>query len=115
PDVCGQMFREAMAAYEERAAAPIPKRVFDASRIGEALHFMGRGLHIGKVIVRVEDAAVHPGAPARVADLVRDDATYVITGGLGGIALVTARWLVEQGARHLVLAARRPPSAEARG
>jgi acyl transferase domain-containing protein/acyl carrier protein len=34
------------------------------------------------------------------------DATYLITGGLGGIGLAIARWLVEQGARHLLLVGR---------
>ena len=36
----------------------------------------------------------------------RPDATYLITGGLGGIGLATARWLVSRGARHLVLVGR---------
>src|SRR5262249_28825014 len=38
--------------------------------------------------------------------LCREDASYLITGGLGGFGLSTARWLVEQGARNLVLVGR---------
>jgi acyl carrier protein len=113
PDFCGQLLGEAMALFEDRAMAPIPKRVFGARDIGDALHFMGRGLHIGKVVVRVEGAEVDVAAPTRAADLIRDDGAYVITGGLGGIALLIGRWLVTHGARHLVLVGRRPPSAEA--
>jgi NADP-dependent 3-hydroxy acid dehydrogenase YdfG/acyl carrier protein len=45
---------------------------------------------------------------------VLNDATYLITGGTGGLGLEVARWLVEQGARHLVLMARRAPQAEVR-
>ena len=37
---------------------------------------------------------------------VRPDATYLITGGLGGIGLIIARWLADRGARHLILAGR---------
>jgi NAD(P)-dependent dehydrogenase (short-subunit alcohol dehydrogenase family)/acyl carrier protein len=37
---------------------------------------------------------------------VRPDATYLITGGLRGVGLRFAGWLVEQGARHLVLMGR---------
>ena len=44
---------------------------------------------------------------------VRADGTYLLTGGLGGLGLEVARWLVEQGARHLVLMSRREPSASA--
>ncbi len=36
----------------------------------------------------------------------RPQATYVITGGLGGIGLAMAHWLAEQGARHLLLLGR---------
>jgi epothilone polyketide synthase D len=39
--------------------------------------------------------------------------SYLITGGLGGLGLRVARWLVESGAKHLWLIGRRPPSAEA--
>jgi acyl transferase domain-containing protein len=42
--------------------------------------------------------------PARL----RPDASYLITGGRGGLGLVFARWLVERGARRLVLAGRTP-------
>ncbi|MCC5666482.1 SDR family NAD(P)-dependent oxidoreductase [Nostoc sp. CHAB 5784] len=43
----------------------------------------------------------------------QSDATYLITGGLGGLGLLVAQWLVEQGARHLVLMGRRGPGDEA--
>jgi malonyl CoA-acyl carrier protein transacylase len=36
----------------------------------------------------------------------RKDGTYLITGGLGGLGLLVAQWMVEQGANHLVLAGR---------
>ena len=40
---------------------------------------------------------------------IRANGTYLITGGLGGIGLTVARWLVAQGARCLVLAGRSDP------
>lgn len=41
--------------------------------------------------------------------VVRPDDTYLITGGLGGLGLLVAHWLVEQGAHHLVLMGRSQP------
>ena len=38
----------------------------------------------------------------------RPDGAYLITGGLGGLGLVVARWLVERGARRLILMGRTP-------
>ncbi|WP_309891775.1 SDR family NAD(P)-dependent oxidoreductase [Archangium sp.] len=42
----------------------------------------------------------------------RDDATYLISGGLGGIGWPLVEAWVERGARHLVLLGRSAPSAE---
>jgi amino acid adenylation domain-containing protein len=36
----------------------------------------------------------------------RPDGTYLVSGGLGGLGLLCARWMVEQGARRLVLLGR---------
>ncbi|MEZ4732264.1 MAG: type I polyketide synthase [Caldilineaceae bacterium] len=46
--------------------------------------------------------------------IVRPNATYLITGGMGGLGIHLAQWLVEQGARHLVLMGRSQPKAVAR-
>ena len=50
----------------------------------------------------VRDAARQYQTPA-----VRADATYLVTGGLGALGLLVARWLVDSGARHIVLVSRR--------
>jgi len=41
------------------------------------------------------------------------EASYLVTGGLGGLGLRLADWLAERGARHLVLMGRSAPSPEA--
>jgi acyl transferase domain-containing protein/acyl carrier protein len=41
------------------------------------------------------------------------DATYLITGGLGALGLDVARWLVHQGARHLLLTGRSGAGSDA--
>ncbi|MGD1236893.1 SDR family NAD(P)-dependent oxidoreductase [Mycobacterium seoulense] len=43
----------------------------------------------------------------------KEDATYLVTGGLGALGLVVAAWMAEHGARHLVLMGRGGASAEA--
>ncbi|WP_326953835.1 SDR family NAD(P)-dependent oxidoreductase [Amycolatopsis sp. NBC_01286] len=43
--------------------------------------------------------------------VVRDGA-YLITGGLGGLGLVAAKWLAERGATRLILSGRRGPTPE---
>lgn len=47
-------------------------------------------------------------APPLICD---SNATYLVTGGLGGLGLETARWLVARGARNLALLSRSRPRA----
>jgi acyl carrier protein len=42
-----------------------------------------------------------------------DDASYLITGGLGSLGLQVAEWMIAQGARNVALIGRRPPSETA--
>ncbi|MGH3633511.1 MAG: type I polyketide synthase, partial [Mycobacterium sp.] len=42
--------------------------------------------------------------------VVRPDGSYIVTGGLGGLGLVVARWLIDRGARRVVLNGRSHPS-----
>jgi phthiocerol/phenolphthiocerol synthesis type-I polyketide synthase D len=46
--------------------------------------------------------------------VVRPGASYVVTGGLGGLGLVVARWLVDRGAGRVVLNGRNDPTDEQR-
>ena len=47
-------------------------------------------------------------APAAQPIALRADATYLVTGGFGGLGLLAGRWLAERGARHVALMGRRP-------
>lgn len=81
---------------------PLPARTFPLGRAEEAFRWMGQGLHTGKIVLT-----------QHVSPEVQPDATYLITGGLGGLGLACADWLVEQGARHVVLMGRRSPDEAA--
>lgn len=50
------------------------------------------------------------GQPKTAPPALRDDATYLVTGGLGSVGLEIAGYLAAHGARHLVLTGRRSPS-----
>ncbi|GHG84777.1 type I polyketide synthase [Comamonas sp. JC664] len=61
-------------------------------------------LREGRVLVP-RNARVRMGVGGELPRL-RADATYLVSGGLGEPVLKVARWLVERGARHLVLSGR---------
>lgn len=115
PDLTRRLFAQMMQLFEQGILHPLPFREFDANQIVEAFRYMQQARQIGKIVVtyrnaleRVVDKRVTP-----VSRLALDaEATYLVTGGLGGFGLRTAQWLVDKGARHLVLLGRRGPATE---
>ncbi len=92
---------------DQNALQPLPFRSFPACRIDSAFRNMAQGKHTGKVIVSFPEPFVaRRGEPLAPAFEVTADGCYLITGGLGGFGKVLAEWLVECGARHLVLTSR---------
>jgi NADP-dependent 3-hydroxy acid dehydrogenase YdfG len=60
-----------------------------------------------RYVSRFKGYQKHPATSSKMP--IRPDATYLITGGFGGLGLLVARWMVEQGATHLVLMGRSQP------
>jgi NADPH:quinone reductase-like Zn-dependent oxidoreductase/NADP-dependent 3-hydroxy acid dehydrogenase YdfG/acyl carrier protein len=104
-DYASQLYAEVLALMVDGKIDAIPVTMFPASRISEAFRLMARSKHMGKVCVAIADPALTLRTPP--PPRIRCDATYLVTGGLGGFGLETAAWLAEQGARHLALVSRR--------
>jgi len=102
--IARKLYGELMRRFKSGALTPLPYSVFRACDLGEAFHLMQHSSHIGKIVVQPPLAGtVRQPYPAFV---VSSERTHIITGGFGGFGLEAAKWLVERGARHLVLAAR---------
>lgn len=102
PEFVRQMLRDLLADFEQGVLKPLPQRLYPLQRAETAFRYMGQGQHVGKIVITQDQVPVP-----------RPDASYLISGGLGGLGLASAEWLAEQGARHLVLMGRRAPGSEA--
>ena len=109
PKLAARMFREVMALFREGALTPLPSRVFPAERVIDAFRSMQQARHIGKVVVSLADArpVVERPATAPVPLRLVKDSAWIVTGGLSGFGLESARWLAAHGVGHLVLVGRR--------
>lgn len=92
-----------------------PRNTYDASVVEDAVVKMQQGEQMGKVVLAMRDSKgnLTIGKPKRKASnelKVDPSASYLLAGGLGGIASVIARHLVENGARRLVCLSRNPGS-----
>ncbi|MFF9650542.1 SDR family NAD(P)-dependent oxidoreductase [Streptomyces sp. NPDC014622] len=112
PELFAAVFREVMDHIAAQRLKPLLCTEYPLDRAADAFRLMARAGHIGKIVLTVpnrgEATAVLPDGPP----VVRADGAYIITGGLGGLGLATARWLAEQGAGRIILNGRRSASLE---
>ncbi len=118
PDLTRRLFAELMELFSGGVLHPLPYTVFEANDIVSAFRYMQQAKQIGKIVVTYHQpihrrqCMIKPDKQVLELD---PDASYLVTGGLGGFGMKTAQWLAAKGARHLVLASRSgPKSAEAK-
>lgn len=101
PALVQSMLRQLIQRVENGVLLPLPQTVFPLQDAVSAFRYMQQAKHIGKIVIKFPDKI---GTQERLT--FRSDGTYLITGGLGGLGLLVAQWLVERGAKHLVLVSR---------
>jgi acyl transferase domain-containing protein/NADPH:quinone reductase-like Zn-dependent oxidoreductase/predicted O-methyltransferase YrrM len=106
PALCKTLLQEIVCLIESGQLEPLPVEVFPLADAVDAFRRMAQAKHIGKIVVNTKDALPPPALPQRPPSLFLRNASYLITGGLGGIGLELAEWLVHRGVRNLVLAGR---------
>ncbi|MFG2757960.1 SDR family NAD(P)-dependent oxidoreductase [Streptomyces wuyuanensis] len=108
PELFTHMLDEVLTEIDHGRLAPLPHRTFPLDRATEAFRLMAGAGHTGKLVLTVpaegHTSARTPGAPSAVTR----GSAYIVTGGLSGVGLETARWIAGQGAAHVVLNGRSP-------
>ena len=104
---------EVLDPFMDGDLQPLPYRIYPAAEIADALRSMSQAKHIGKLVIAMKDTAGLEVQDVPAPVKIEADASYLITGGLGGFGLAVAERLARRGARHLVLAGRSAPSAAA--
>ncbi|KAI4122746.1 MAG: hypothetical protein LQ338_005639 [Usnochroma carphineum] len=108
PHIIHDLLRRAIQFYEQGYIKPItPMKEFQAAHVEEAMRYMQKGQHIGKIVVTMPKDPMELEATAGAKKLtLRPDMSYLSVGGLGGLGRSIASWLVERGARHLIFFSR---------
>lgn len=85
---------------------PLPLKIFKSNEIENAFHFLSQN-STQKVLIEIpylDEIENMKIKPKFVAD---SNSVYIITGGLGGLGLELANWLIMRGAKFLVLSSRK--------
>ena len=104
PAAVGVVLRDVMARFKAGELNPLIHSRWPLAEAGAALDFMRSARHVGKIVLT---------PPPLMRGQLREDRTYLVTGGLGGIGCVVAEWLADRGAGVIVLNGRRDPDPEA--
>lgn len=101
------------SGIESGVVKPLPRTVFQENQVEEAFRFMSTGKHRGRVLIQMRnELGKMPTSLVRTIYAVpkiyfNPRKSYIITGGLGGIGLELANWMIKKGATKIVLNSRR--------
>ncbi|MGO3223862.1 MAG: SDR family NAD(P)-dependent oxidoreductase [Halomonas sp.] len=114
PALTQRLFGEMMALFNDGTLSPLPFTAFSHSQVIDAFRYMQQARQIGKVVVTYEQPIAPPqnDVLGTAAMQLSAEASYLVTGGLGGFGLRTAQWLVDKGARQLILLSRSGAASE---
>ncbi|WP_435103793.1 amino acid adenylation domain-containing protein [Arhodomonas sp. AD133] len=105
PELARSLLADVLRDVTEGGLPLVPHTAFDLAEAEQAFRHMAQAKQIGKVVLTAREPS-YPVRTHREVPACRADATYLLTGGLGGFGLAVAQWLVEQGAQNLVLTSR---------
>ena len=93
PEEIRELFTEVMTLFQSNVLQPIPFTQFATQETIEAFRYMAQRKNIGKVVVSMAERA---GDTESTQQLIRQDAMYLVTGGLGALGLEVTDWLLNQ-------------------
>ena len=99
---------DVLKLFDIKAVRPVyPLNVLPMSDLESGLRAMQMGKHTGKIVIRNgRDTLVKVQTRSSNSTELRPDASYIITGGAGGLGRFLGQWFLQNGARNIILASR---------
>lgn len=108
-----RLLTQTMDLYSKGVVKPIhPVSVFDAEQVEDAFRYMQKGIHTGKIVIKFSDPDNLPLEPTVPEPRFRNDVSYLLVGGMGGLGKSIASWMVSYGATHLIFLSRSAGKSE---
>jgi NADPH:quinone reductase-like Zn-dependent oxidoreductase/aryl carrier-like protein len=89
-----------------RPVGPITS--YGINEVEAAFRSLQSGKSMGKLVITPQPGdLVQAIAPKKITSLFKEDASYLIVGGTGGLGCSIARWMASRGAKYICLSSRR--------
>ncbi|GLA68503.1 putative PKS/NRPS-like protein biosynthetic cluster [Aspergillus tubingensis] len=109
-----QLLQQFQDWYDRGHIKPIqPVTIFEAAKVTDAFRYMQQGTHMGKILIRMPSDPMELAPTSQPAVSFSPDKSYLLVGGLGGVGLSVSLWMVQRGARHLVILSRSAGQSDA--
>jgi len=108
-DETGHLFAEMEKYIHDGIYTGLPSVNFPLDQVRKAFYHFQEAKHIGKIVVSMPRATYLNGKLTLKHQIFNTESTYLITGGLGGLGVEVTKWMLTKGAKHIILAGRRPP------
>lgn len=106
-DLIQEMFTNLRPLFENNTLRPLPYTAFDVRDAREAFQFMSKAKQVGKIVLSISE-----NEDIRSVQLTQQS-TALLTGGLGGLGVELANYLVKKyEIKHLLLIGRKAPTQE---
>ncbi|KAH6626290.1 phenolpthiocerol synthesis polyketide synthase ppsA [Chaetomium sp. MPI-SDFR-AT-0129] len=103
----GGMLREIVRwVGEGKLRAQVPLHVYSVGEVENAFRGLQSGKLAGKVVVEMDNTIVPVVPRPKLPYQFDPHASYLLSGGLGGLGRSIARWMASRGARFLILLSR---------
>ncbi|MFI4955263.1 MAG: SDR family NAD(P)-dependent oxidoreductase, partial [Gammaproteobacteria bacterium] len=104
PQTIQQLLQEVMLLFEDKKIRSIPQTIFPLTQAIAAFKYLQQAKQIGKVVITLPPVSIQ----------FKEQASYLITGGLGGLGLEVAKYMGAHGAKRVILTSRSAPGEKAR-
>lgn len=108
PKIMKRLLADVFDLMGKNLVKPIsPITIFPISNVESAFRTLQGGKIMGKIVVVPKKDCLVKAVPRKTPNnLLQANASYVIIGGTGGLGRSMSRWMIEKGARNIVLLSR---------
>ena len=110
PELFAELLANVVEDYNQGRLNLLPVTEFPVNHIVDAFRYLSQAKNIGKVVVDMSPAVKPPqGTLGEVLDA---NKSYLVSGGTGALGWSVVELLASNGAKHIVIGARKPPNTE---
>ncbi|KAJ3541377.1 hypothetical protein NM208_g4643 [Fusarium decemcellulare] len=107
PQRVGAALEKCIELYEAGTVVPNDSSIFEAAEVQNAFQQAQANNRTDSIVIKMPTDSSNLAVTPQHTDLhLNADASYLLTGGMGGLGIGISTWLVEHGARSLVFLSR---------